>query len=89
MTTQQILAEIQALPLANKMNLLELLVKEISASVLPTPNESAQPTPKVRKKLSQEQIEWIENEYRTNPDLHPFKDMEDEEFVDLSEYLLD
>jgi hypothetical protein len=41
-----------------------------------------------RKQLTQEQIEWIENEYRTNPDLILFRDSGNED-VDLSNYLLD
>lgn len=45
-------------------------------------------TPRKRKELTQEQIEWIENEYRTNPDLILFRSDTDD-FVDLSDYLLD
>ena len=44
---------------------------------------------KTRKPLTQEQIDWVENEYKTNPDLQPFANMEDEDFVDLGDYLLD
>ena len=43
---------------------------------------------RARKPLTQEQIDWVENEYKTNPDLQPFANMEDEE-VDLGDYLLD
>lgn len=43
---------------------------------------------KQRKQLTQKQIEWIENEYLTNPDLILFRESGNED-VNLSNYLSD
>lgn len=92
MNQNQLLAHIQKLSLADKMNLLELLVKDIRESVLPNPSppkttEQQKPNP-TQSTISSEEMDWFAEQFKTNPDMQPIKKANGDDLIDFSEHLL-
>jgi hypothetical protein len=93
MNQNQILANIQKLSLADKMNLLELLVKDIRESVLPNPtppssNKTTEQRTPTQSTISSDDMDWFAEEFKKNPDMQPTKKANGDDFIDFSEHLL-
>jgi hypothetical protein len=88
MNQNQILANIQKLSLADKMNLLELLVKDIRESVLPNLNKPAESQESAQHIVASEDMDWFAEQFKKNPDMQPTKKAKGDDFIDFSEHLL-